>query len=73
MQEYIQAQDLTGVMKGVIEPKFPKTIAEIVLCGSVTFRVYEGSNFIKPTEEQRKSLKEMFCIDVKIRDEESEG
>lgn len=55
-----------------MEPAFPKTIAEITLCGAVTFRVYEGSNFIKPTEEQRKNLKEMLCIDVEIRDEESE-
>lgn len=72
MKEYVQAQDLIGTVKGVIEPKFPKTIAEITLCGSVTFRAYEGSSFIKPTEEQRKNLKEMLCIDVRIRDDELE-
>lgn len=60
MEDYLQAQDLAGVIKGVIKPTFPKTIAEITLCGSVTFRVYEGSNFMKPTEEQRKNLKGRF-------------
>lgn len=72
MQEYIQAQDLVGKISGAVKPAFPKTIAEITLCGSVTFRVYEGSNFIKPTEEQRKNLKETLCIDVKIRDDKLE-
>lgn len=70
MDEYIQAQNLIGEIRGSIEPAFPKTIAEIILCGSVTFRVYEGSNFIKPTEEQKKNLKEMLCIEIKIRDDE---
>lgn len=72
MEEYIQAQDLAGKIRGAAEPAFPEIIAEITLCGAVTFRVYEGSNFIKPTEEQRKNLKEMLCIDIKIRDDEPE-
>lgn len=37
------------------------------------FWVYEGSNFIKLTKEQRKNLKEMLCIDAKIRDDELGG
>jgi hypothetical protein len=42
----------------------PKKIAEIRLCGTVIFSIAENSGFIMPTEEQRKNLKDLFCIEV---------
>lgn len=45
---------------------FPKVIAEIKICGALTIQIREGADFIPPTEEQRKNLKEMLCIDVEI-------
>jgi hypothetical protein len=43
----------------------PKKVAHIKLCGdALTFVINETVNFIMPTEEQRKNLKEMLCIEV---------
>lgn len=43
----------------------PKRIAEIRLCGgAMVFDIDETMNFVMPTEEQRKNLKEMLCIEV---------
>ena len=42
----------------------PKKIAEVRLCGALHFEIDETMNFVMPTEEQRKNLKEMFCIEV---------
>lgn len=46
----------------------PKTIAEIKICGALTIPIKEGSGFIEPTEEQKKNLREMLCIDVEVLD-----
>lgn len=48
-------------------------IAEIIICGAIRISVNEcdgNTDFIVPTPEQRKNLKEMLCIDVKVYDEE---
>lgn len=43
----------------------PKPMAKITLCGCITFMIYDNTdNFIFPTEEQRKNLKQMLCIDI---------
>ncbi len=43
----------------------PKKVAEIKLCGgALTFNIDETMGFVLPTEEQRKNLKELFCIEV---------
>ena len=50
-----------------------KKIAEIIICGALHISVNEcdgRTDFIVPTPEQRKNLKEMLCIDVKVFDEE---
>ena len=44
----------------------PKDIAKITACGALCLTVTDMMNWIPPTEEQRKNLKEMFCIDVEI-------
>ena len=44
----------------------PKDIAKITICGSLCLTVTDMMNWTPPTEEQRKNLKEMFCIDVEI-------
>ncbi len=44
--------------------KTPKKVAEIRLCGAVVLSIYDDADFIMPTEEQRKNLKEMLCIEV---------
>lgn len=46
----------------------PKPIAKITICGAFYIIVYDTDNWILPTEEQRKNLKDMFCIDVEILD-----
>lgn len=45
--------------------KTPKKVAEVRLCGgAIVFSIDEEADFIMPTEEQRKNLKEMLCIEV---------
>lgn len=45
----------------------PKDVAIIRICGgAVTLIINDMCSFIPPTEEQRKNLKEMLCIDVEI-------
>ena len=48
----------------------PKTVAHITLCGAVHFHINDSMGFITPTPEQIKNLKEKFCIDVKLVDED---
>lgn len=43
-----------------------KPIAKITVCGALQVIVTDTTNWIPPTEEQRKNLKDMFCIDVEI-------
>lgn len=51
---------------GVSSIKIPKEIAKITLCGAVTLIVTDMMDWIPPTEEQRKNLKEMLCVDVEV-------
>lgn len=44
----------------------PKPIARITVCGALQVIVTDATNWIPPTEEQKKNLKDMFCIDVEI-------
>ena len=46
--------------------KTPKIIAKITVCGALTITITDSMNWIPPTEQQIKNLKEMFCIDVEI-------
>lgn len=60
---------MENCVKGFINscPHFisaPKKIAEIKLCGAVVFSIYDDADFVIPTEEQQKNLKEMLCIEV---------
>lgn len=58
---------------GKLKVKGVKQIAEITICGVLHISVNEcdeHTDFIVPTPEQRKNLKEMLCIDVKVFDEE---
>lgn len=53
----------------------PKLIARITICGALHIHIYEkcgNTDFIIPTPEQRKNLKEMLCIDVEVFDEKKE-
>ena len=48
-------------------------LIQILICGAIRISVNEcdgHTDFIVPTPEQRKNLKEMLCIDVKVFDEE---
>lgn len=51
---------------GVASIRVPKEIAKITICGAFTLVVTDMMAFTPPTEEQRKNLKEMLCIDVDI-------
>ena len=43
----------------------PKRVATIKLCGgAMTFYIDERSPWQRPTDEQIKNLKELFCIEV---------
>lgn len=47
------------------EIRIPKRVATIKLCGGgLTFHINDTMEFTMPTEEQRKNLKEMLCIEV---------
>ena len=48
----------------------PQTVAHITLCGAVHFHINDSMGFIKPTPEQIKNLKEKFCIDVELVEED---
>lgn len=48
----------------------PKLVAEITICRGMTIRIDDTMSFTRPTEEQIKNLKETFCIDVELFDEE---
>lgn len=48
----------------------PKKVAEIILCGALHFEIVDTAQFTRPTEEQIKNLKETFCIDVMLFDED---
>lgn len=61
------------IENGELKIKGIKQIAEITICGVLHISVNEcdgHTDFIVPTPEQRKNLKEMLCIDVKVFDEE---
>ena len=47
-----------------------KTVATISICGCIHFDIKDDMNFIKPTPEQIKNLHDLFCIDVKLNEEE---
>ncbi len=43
----------------------PKKVATIKICGgALTFNIDERMQWQRPTDEQIKNLKEMFCIEV---------
>ena len=44
--------------------KIPQPIARITLCGAISLVIEDDIDFVFPTEEQRKNLKEMLCIEV---------
>ena len=44
--------------------RVPKQVAVIKVCGAITLYVNDTMEFTMPTEEQRKNLKEMLCIEV---------
>ena len=45
--------------------RIPKPMARITLCGAISIDINDDVDcFVFPTEEQRRNLKEMLCIDV---------
>ena len=45
--------------------RIPKSIARITLCGAISIEINDDVDcFVFPTEEQRRNLKEILCIDV---------
>ena len=44
--------------------RVPKRVATIKVCGAITLYIDDTMEFTMPTEEQRKNLKEMLCIEV---------
>lgn len=50
--------------------RLPKDIARITICGGFQVIINDQMEWTKPTPEQIKNLKETFCIDVEIFDEE---
>ena len=52
------------IMSQPAEIRIPKRVATVKLCGGLTFHINDTMEFTMPTEEQRKNLKEMLCIEV---------
>ena len=48
----------------------PKEVAKISICNAVTFTITDNMSFTRPTEEQIKNLKDVFCIEVELLDED---
>ena len=49
--------------------RVPKRVATIKLCGgAVTFYIDGTMQWQRPTDEQIKNLKELFCIEVILDD-----
>ena len=44
--------------------KFPKVIAEIVICGACHIAITENMNWMSLTTEQRENLKKLLNIEV---------
>lgn len=45
--------------------RIPKPMARITLCGAISIEIKDDVEcFVFPTEEQRRNLKEMLCIEV---------
>lgn len=44
--------------------KVPKLMAKIMFCGMHVLNVFDDSDFVMPTPEQRKNLKEMLCVEI---------
>lgn len=44
--------------------RIPQPIARITLFGAISLVIEDDIDFVFPTEEQRKNLKEMLCIEV---------
>lgn len=58
--------------------RIPQPIARITVCGAISLVIEDNMDFVFPTEEQRKNLKEMLCIEVEDlrqnhEDEKSKG
>lgn len=52
----------------------PKPIARVRICGAIVLTVTDRTeDFIKPTPEQIKNLKELFCIDVELLEGSAEN
>jgi hypothetical protein len=51
--------------------RIPKRVATIKICGgAMTFYIDDTMQWQRPTDEQIKNLKEMFCIEVIPEDTE---
>ena len=44
--------------------RIPKKVAEIRLCNALVFDIDDTMSWQKPTDEQIKNLKDLFCIEV---------
>lgn len=52
----------------------PKPIARVRICGAIVLTITDKTEgFIKPTPEQIKNLKELFCIDVELLEGSAEN
>lgn len=62
--------DASMLADGCRAIRIPKRVAKITICGAVCLNIDDTMSFTKPTTEQIKNLKETFCIDVELFDEE---
>lgn len=50
--------------------RVPKQVAKLTIAGGVTIYINDTMEWTPPTPEQIKNLKEMFCIDVELLNQE---
>lgn len=66
-------QGICSKINPYIQPStfhMPKTVAHVTLCGAIHFHINDSMGFVRPTPEQIKNLKEKFCIDVELVEED---
>jgi hypothetical protein len=64
-KSYILSDDyMTDENTHQLKIRVPKRVATVKVCGAINLYIDDTMDFIMPTEEQRKNLKEMLCIEV---------
>lgn len=68
LEKYVENNKFDDTVCGSFVIKKPKLIANITICGALTFNITDNMSFVKPTKDQIKNLHDLLCIDVELFD-----